>query len=133
MVSEPAVLEYQNGEGAWAGLGSVAMVRSKRVVREEEEMENRYYSSSLKGAAQQLLKATRTHRGIETSIHWVLDIAFDEENSRVSQDNAPQNFAVVRHIALNLLKMEQRSKGGVKARRKGAGWDEDYLLQVLSQ
>lgn len=133
VVSEPEVLEYVNEEGAWAGLGSVAMVRSKRVVREEEEMENRYYISSLKGDARQLLEATRTHWEIENCVHWVLDIAFDEDNSRVRQGNAPQNFAVVRHIALNLLKMEQSSKGGVKARRKRAGWDEDYLLKVLSQ
>jgi predicted transposase YbfD/YdcC len=133
VVSEPEVLEYLNGEGAWAGLGSVAMVRSKRVAREEEEVENRYYISSLKGDARQLLEATRTHWEIENCVHWVLDIAFDEDNSRVRQGNAPQNFAVVRHIALNLLKMEQSSKGGVKARRKRAGWDEDYLLKVLSQ
>jgi predicted transposase YbfD/YdcC len=133
VVSEPEVLEYLNGEGAWAGLGSVAMVRSKRVAREEEEVENRYYISSLKGDARQLLEATRTHWEIENCVHWVLDIAFDEDNSRVRQGNAPQNFAVVRHIALNLLKMEQSSKGGVKARRKRAGWDEGYLLKVLSQ
>jgi predicted transposase YbfD/YdcC len=101
------------------------------MVREAEEVENRYYLSSLKGDARQLLEATRTHWEIENCVHWVLDIAFDEDNSRVRQSNAPQNFAVVRHIALNLLKMEQSSKGGV--RRKRAGWDEDYLLKVLSQ
>jgi predicted transposase YbfD/YdcC len=123
VVSEPEVLEYVNEEGAWAGLGSVAMVRSKRVVREEEEVENRYYISSLKGDARQLREATRTHWEIENCVHWVLDIAFDEDNSWVRQGNAPQNFAVVQHIALNLLKMEQTSKGGVKARRKRAGWD----------
>lgn len=133
VVSEPGVLEYLNEKGAWEGLGSVAMVRSKRVMGEEEEVENRYYISSLKGDARQLLEATRTHWGIENCVHWVLDIAFDEDSSRVRQGNAPQNLAVVRHLALNLLKMEQTSKGGVKARRKRAGWDEDYLLKVLSQ
>ena len=133
VVSEPEVLEYLNGEGAWAGLGSVAMVRSKRVVGDEESVESRYYISTLKGDARQMLEATRSHWEIENCVHWVLDIAFDEDNSRVRQGNAPQNLAVVRHIALNLLKMEQSSKGGVKARRKRAGWDEDYLLKVLSQ
>jgi predicted transposase YbfD/YdcC len=96
-------------------------------------VENRYYISSLKGDARQLLEATRTHWEIENCVHWVLDIAFDEDSSRVRQGNAPQNLAVVRHLALNLLKMEQTSRGGVKARRKRAGWDEDYLLKVLSQ
>jgi predicted transposase YbfD/YdcC len=133
VVSEPEVLEYLNGDGAWEGLGSVAMVRSKRVLGEEEEIEDRYYISTLPGDAQRLLEATRTHWEIENCVHWVLDIAFDEDSCRVRQGNAPQNLAVVRHIALNLLKMEQTSKGGVKARRKRAGWDEDYLLKVLSQ
>lgn len=133
VVSDVEVLEHLNGKGAWEGLGSVAMVRSKRVIRDEEEVENRYYISSLPGDARQILEATRTHWEIENCVHWVLDIAFDEDDSRVRQGNAPQNFAVVRHIALNLLKTEQTSKGGVKARRKRAGWDEAYLLRVLSQ
>lgn len=133
VVSDPAVLEYLNQGGAWEGLRSVALVRAKRAVGEKEEVENRYYISSLPGNARQLLEATRTHWEIENCVHWVLDIAFDEDNSRVRQGNAPQNLAVVRHLALNLLKMEQTSKGGVKARRKRAGWDEDYLLKVLSQ
>jgi predicted transposase YbfD/YdcC len=133
VVSEPAVLEYLNEKGAWAGLSSVAMVRSKRVVGDEESVESRYYISSLQGEARQLLEATRTHWEIENCVHWVLDIAFNEDDSRVRQGHAPQNLAVVRHLALNLLKMEQTSKGGVKARRKRAGWDEDYLLKVLSQ
>jgi predicted transposase YbfD/YdcC len=133
VVSEPEVLEYLNEKGAWAGLSSVAMVRSKRVVGDEESVESRYYISSLQGEARQLLEATRTHWEIENCVHWVLDIAFNEDDSRVRQGHAPQNLAVVRHLALNLLKMEQTSKGGVKARRKRAGWDEDYLLKVLSQ
>jgi predicted transposase YbfD/YdcC len=133
VVSEPEVLEYLNEEGAWMGLSSVAMVRSKRVVGDEESAESRYYISSLKGDARQLLEATRTHWEIENCVHWVLDIAFNEDDSRVRQGHAPQNLAVVRHMALNLLKMEQTSKGGVKARRKRAGWDEDYLLKILSQ
>lgn len=109
------------------------MVRSKRVVGDEESVESRYYISSLQGEARQLLEATRTHWEIKNCVHWVLDIAFNEDDSRVRQGHAPQNLAVVRHLALNLLKMEQTSKGGVKARRKRAGWDEDYLLKVLSQ
>jgi predicted transposase YbfD/YdcC len=133
VVSEPEVLEYLNEKGAWAGLSSVAMVRSKRVVGDEESVESRYYISSLQGEARQLLEATRTHWEIENCVHWVLDIAFNEDDSRVRQGHAPQNLAVVRHLALNLLKMEQTSKGGVKARRKRAGWDEDYLLKILSQ
>ena len=79
------------------------------------------------------MEATRTHWGIENCVHWILDVAFDEDRSRVRTDHAPNNLAVIRHIALNLLKRETTSKGGVKARRKRAGWDEDYLITVLSQ
>ena len=79
------------------------------------------------------MEATRTHWGIENSVHWVLDVAFDEDRSRVRKDNAPQNLEITRKIALNLLKKETSSKGGVKARRKLAGWDGDYLINVLAQ
>ena len=80
-----------------------------------------------------MLKATRDHWGIENSLHWVLDMAFDEDRSRVRTGHADQNLAVSRHLALNLLKGEQSTKVGIKAKRKKAGWDYDYLLKVLSQ
>ena len=79
-----------------------------------------------------MLSAIRGHWGIENSLHWVLDIAFREDDSRVRKDNAPENLAVMRHIALNLLRQEKSLKVGIKAKRKRAGWDNDYLLKVLS-
>ena len=79
------------------------------------------------------MEATRSHWGIENRVHWVLDIAFDEDDCRVRQGSAPENLAVLRQIALNLLKTEKTSKGGTKAKRKRAGWDENYLVKVLSQ
>ena len=69
---------------------------------------------------------------LRTRLHWVLDIAFNEDHSRVRKDNAPHNFAVLRHMALNLLKQENSVKAGIKAKRLKCGWDTDYLLQVLS-
>ena len=77
------------------------------------------------------LKATRDHWGIENSLHWVLDVAFDEDRSRVRTGNADQNLAVVRHMAVNILKRETTAKVGIKAKRKKAGWDYHYLLKVL--
>ena len=132
-ISAGEELDYVDEHKLWPGLSSVVMVRSERQVGDQVSVETRYYISSLKGSARKLLEATRTHWGIENCVHWILDVAFDEDRSRVRTDHAPHNLAVIRHIALNLLKRETTSKGGVKARRKRAGWDEDYLIIALSQ
>lgn len=79
----------------------------------------------------QLSRDTTEHWSIENSLHWVLDIAFREDESRVRKGNGPANFAVLRHIALNLLKQETTAQGGIKCKRLQAAWDEDYLRQVL--
>ena len=96
------------------------------------ELEFRYYISSLESDAKRLLQATRSHWGIENSLHWVLDLSFREDESRVRSGNAPENLALIRHMALNLLRQDRTSKTSIKARRKKAGWDNDYLAAVLS-
>jgi predicted transposase YbfD/YdcC len=125
-------LSYIRSLSEWKNLNSVAMVVAERRIGEKVSVESRYYISSLKGDARQLLSAIRGHWGIENSLHWVLDIAFREDDSRVRKDNAPENLAVIRHIALNLLKQEKSLKAGINARRKRAGWDNNYLMKVLS-
>ena len=82
--------------------------------------------------AKSFLKAKRSHWSIENRYHWILDIAFQEDRSRVRKDNAPENFAILRHMAVNMLKQEKTIKAGIQAKRLKAGWDEDYLLNVLS-
>ncbi len=83
-----------------------------------------------------MLQATRSHWGIENSLqnslHWVLDLSFREDESRVRTGNAPENLALIRHLALNLLRQDRTAKTSIKARRKKAGWDNDYLLSILS-
>ncbi len=74
----------------------------------------------------------RLHWGMEKRLHGVLDVSCDEDACRIRQDQGAQTFSVLRHIALNLLKRESQHKRGIKARRKRAGWDRDYLLQVLT-
>ncbi len=95
-------------------------------------METRYYISSLESDAQRFLRATRSHWGIENRLHWVLDVSFREDESRVRTGNAPENLALVRHMALNLLRQDQTRKASIKAKRKLAGWDNNYLLSILS-
>ncbi len=131
-IADRECLSYLNSRGEWLGLQSVAKVTGERRIGEKVSIESRYYISSLPGNAKQTLWAVREHWGIENRVHWVLDIAFREDESRVRKGHGPENLATMRHMALNLLRRETTSKGGIKARRLRAGWDETYLLKVLS-
>jgi len=115
----------------WAGLQTAVMIRTERQIGEKTETETRYYISSLPGDAKRLLAAVRDHWHIENRLHWVLDVAFREDDCRIRTGNAAQNMTVLRHMALNLLKQEQSTKRSLRGKRLKAGWDEDYLAQIL--
>lgn len=118
----------------WPSLTSIGMVEAERTIGGVKSCETRYFISSLPGDdAEKFAGAIRSHWAIENNLHWVLDVAFREDESRVRKDNAPENMAMMRHVALNLLKQATTKKPrvSIKSRRKLAGWDHDFLAHVL--
>jgi len=130
--SNPAYLSLIRGLENWVGLHSVTMIINTRIIGDKETKQVRYYISSLPSNAEKILRAVRKHWSIENKLHWILDVALNEDHSRVRKNQAPENLAVLRHIALNLLKQEKTAKGGIHAKQLQAGWKEDYLLKVLA-
>jgi predicted transposase YbfD/YdcC len=115
----------------WQDLQSVLMIESKRHVNGEVSIEHRYYLSSATLDALSFLNGTRHHWSIENSLHWVLDVTFREDDARIRKGHGAENFAMLRHIALNLLKQEQTAKVGIQTKRLKAGWNTGYLEQIL--
>lgn len=114
----------------WTNLASVVRVTTKRTVGGKTSEETRSFICSRRLSASEALATARAHWGIENELHWVLDVTFREDDCRVRAGNAAENFAVIRHFALNLLK-GAKSTASVRGRRKIAGWDNRFLLQVL--
>lgn len=116
----------------WAKLTSIAMVEAIREENNRTSRAVRFYISSLAPDAQRLSAAIRTHWSIENPLHWVLDVAFHEDDCRVRTGHAPENLVVLRQLAVSALSQEKSVKLGIKNKRLRAGWDNDYLLKVLT-
>lgn len=130
LVDDAQYLSYLNPKGAWSNLRSIGAVRAEREIGGVVSSETRYYLSSVRSVAE-FRVAQRGHWSIENGLHWILDVAFREDLNRTRTDHSAHNFAILRHIALNLLKEEKTAKVGVKVKRLKAGWNEHYLLKVL--
>lgn len=133
LLTDSAYLAWLDPDEMWPGLRSVGLVEAERRVGNTVSTQTRTYLSSLGGDAEVFGNAVRGHWAIENNLHWVLDVAFREDESRVRSEHAAHNFAVVRRLALQLLKQDTRLKVGIKAKRLRAGWDDDYRLHVLTQ
>ena len=107
------------------------MVECERTLNDATTIEYRYYIGSIENNAQLFGKAVRDHWGIENKLHWRLDMAFREDESRIRKGHSAENFAVMRHFAINLLKQDKLTKLGVKNKRLKAGWDDEYRVNLL--
>ena len=108
------------------------MVERTRDDGKTASTETQYYISSLPGTGVKAhATAIRSHWSIENDLHWRLDVQMHEDQSRIHKDNGPENYAIIRHIALNLLKAEKTLKVGINSKSKNAGWDLSYLLKVI--
>ena len=114
----------------WPALRSIVMIRARRTLNDKTSDETRYFISSLTPDARQLAAAVRAHWGIENRLHWVLDMTFREDESRIRKDNAPANATILKHMALNMLK-KTPSRRSIRLKRKSAGWDNEFLASVL--
>lgn len=129
-ISQPEIVAYLDPDQKWKGFAGIGMVRAERRIKDEVSKEACYFLLSFSSVTT-FATAVRSHWGIENSLHWVLDIAFREDESRVRLGHADENLAVLRHITLNLLRQERSSRVGIHAKRLKASWDNSYLLCVL--
>jgi len=119
-------------EDDWKGIRSIGMIEAAREINGSTEKEARFYISSLESNARKLAGGARSHWGVENSLHWVLDVTFNEDASRVRRNQAPANLSTLRKIALSLLKAETTRKKSIKRKRKMSVWDDTYMFKILN-
>jgi len=126
-------LDWFRDKAKWPGLKSIGCVESERTIQGQTSVERRYYLSSLQANAQELARVVRAHWSIENNLHWVLDVVFREDESRIRIGHAAENFALLRRMALGLIKKESTSKASLKGKRFSAALSDAYLEKILFQ
>jgi predicted transposase YbfD/YdcC len=141
-----ACSDFVDVSGDWKGFKSIVMLRSERKIGDKVSLDRRYFITSLGGdgdgdgdrggddvgVARRVLRAVRSHWGIENRLHWVLDVVYGEDQCRVRTGNAAQNLSVLRQITLNLLRQSPDKKTSLRMKRKRAGWEMPYLEEILT-
>ncbi len=136
VITRPVVLERLRHNNSWVGLYTVVKVTAERTVIRTGETrtntESRYYTcSDEEPSAKRLQKAVREHWGVENYLHWTIDMAFREDESKIRTGNVPANMAVLRHISLNIIRGDTTRKVGIKISRGKAGRSTAYLEKLL--
>ena len=124
-------LEFLDGKENWRELSNIIKITSTRIIGQKTSTETRLYISSLTCSAKDFNSYIRQHWGVENSLHYTLDVTFNEDQQRKRTKNAAQNFSIMQKIALNLLKKEKTKKISIKAKRLKAAWDPDFMMKVL--
>jgi len=132
VTSDPEYIHYVDPEGNWENLKCVVIIEATRTIKDRTTSQTRYFISSLRIGAAQMMKYIRQHWEIENKLHWSLDVAFKEDESRVRVGHAPENLAVIRKMAFNLLRQNKSKKCGAKTKRMLCGLDTNFLLEVLN-
>lgn len=128
---QSADLEWFADLNKWEGLRTVGVVESVREIDGKQTLERRYYLASIALDVALFARAVRSHWGVENKVHWIMDVCFGEDQSRVRSGFAAENLATLRRLALNMLKRETSKKRGIKGKQLNAGWDHSYLLRLL--
>jgi predicted transposase YbfD/YdcC len=132
VIHDPRALQQMGYDTSWAGLQSVALVERTRHSQDKHQHELAYYLTSLGANARRLLNATRAHWSVENNFHWTMDVVFGEDATRVRMEEGAENMAIIRHIALNLLKRHPL-KRSISRKQLRAALDDAFLLELLTQ
>lgn len=124
-------ISWLSNTDRWLNLYSIGMVVSEVQENDKTTVSKRFYIMSKINDVKEFAKSARGHWGVETSLHWCLDVGFREDESRARKDNSAENLNIIRHMTLNMLKKETTMKAGIARKRLKCGWDEDYFEKVL--